>query len=168
MSQDRLGEPAAFLSGALHGRRGECKELESCEKCIEGDASRNITDCVWMHCKESEEKPSGSCVTKGEKAKEKCSFYNLTASCEALKLTTKEPPHSTTKEPLKPSTKEPEIRTPGTTASSPLTSSPELRPAGFDSASFIGGIVLILSIQTVIFFVVKFLRSKDSTYQTLI
>ncbi|KAL8220697.1 UNVERIFIED_CONTAM: hypothetical protein K2H54_052539 [Gekko kuhli] len=55
----------------------------------------------------------------------------------------------------------------GTTASPLLTGSPEFHPAGFDSASFIGGIVLVLSIQAVIFFVIKFLRSKDSTYQTL-
>uniref|UniRef100_A0ACB8FRI6 Uncharacterized protein n=1 Tax=Sphaerodactylus townsendi TaxID=933632 RepID=A0ACB8FRI6_9SAUR len=87
--------------------------------------------------------------------------------CEAPEKTTKEPPRPTTKEPPEPPSKEPEIRTPGTTASPPLTGSPEFRPAGFDSASFIGGIVLVLSIQAVIFFVIKFLRSKDSTYQTL-
>ncbi|XP_061452524.1 CD164 sialomucin-like 2 protein isoform X2 [Rhineura floridana] len=136
----------AALLGALlcgHGvvlsQAGGCKALESCDKCIEGDAALNITDCVWMHCRESEEKPgTGSCVGKEEPAKEKCSFFNVTTMCE------------------------------GTTASPPLTGSPEFRPPGFDSASFIGGIVLILSIQAILFFVVKFLRSKDSTYQTLI
>ncbi|KAJ6663406.1 hypothetical protein lerEdw1_009485 [Lerista edwardsae] len=147
---------------------GACKELGTCEKCIEGNSTLNISDCVWMYCKESEkESGAGSCVGKGEKAKEKCSFYNATTTCKAPKMTTKEPPHPTTKEPPRPSTKEPEVRTPGTTTSSPLTGSPEFHPPGFDSASFIGGIVLVLSIQTVIFFVVKFLRSKDSTYQTL-
>ncbi|XP_061452523.1 CD164 sialomucin-like 2 protein isoform X1 [Rhineura floridana] len=166
----------AALLGALlcgHGvvlsQAGGCKALESCDKCIEGDAALNITDCVWMHCRESEEKPgTGSCVGKEEPAKEKCSFFNVTTMCEAPKTTTKEPPHPTTKEPPKPFTKEPEIVTLGTTASPPLTGSPEFRPPGFDSASFIGGIVLILSIQAILFFVVKFLRSKDSTYQTLI
>ncbi|XP_015274089.1 PREDICTED: CD164 sialomucin-like 2 protein [Gekko japonicus] len=96
----------------IPSQAGECKDLESCEKCIEGAASLNITDCVWMLCRESKEKQ-------------------------------------------------------GTTASPLLTGSPEFHPAGFDSASFIGGIVLVLSIQAVIFFVIKFLRSKDSTYQTL-
>nr|XP_056702424.1 CD164 sialomucin-like 2 protein [Euleptes europaea] len=155
--------------GAVPSQAGECKDLESCEKCIEGAASLNITDCVWMLCRESKEKHgTGSCVGKGQPAKEKCSFYNITTMCEAAEKTTKEPPHPTTKEPPKPSTKEPEIRTPGTTASPPLTGPPKFHPAGFDSASFIGGIVLVLSIQAVVFFVIKFLRSKDSTYQTLI
>ncbi|XP_062818343.1 CD164 sialomucin-like 2 protein isoform X3 [Anolis carolinensis] len=152
MAPIRAGTPLASAAAALllllllceapqAGRAGECKELESCDKCIEGAASQNITNCVWMDCQESPEKPGiGSCVEKGEPAKEKCSFVNATAMCE------------------------------GPTASSPpppLTSSPEFHPPGFDSASFIGGMVLVLSIQAVIFFVVKFLRSKDSTYQTL-
>ncbi|XP_042296435.1 CD164 sialomucin-like 2 protein isoform X2 [Sceloporus undulatus] len=131
------------LLGFVHAlpspQTGECKELESCDKCLEGVASQNITNCMWMFCQESQEKPgTGRCVEKGEEAKEKCSFFNITTMCE------------------------------GTTAGSPpLTGSPEFRPPGFDSASFIGGIVLVLSIQAVLFFVMKFLRSKDSTYQTL-
>ncbi|XP_044291211.1 CD164 sialomucin-like 2 protein [Varanus komodoensis] len=150
---------------------GECKELEQCDKCIEGEASRNITDCVWMRCQESPEKPgTGSCVRKGEPAKEKCLFFNVTKMCEAPQTPTPTTEHSptTTKAPPKPQTKEPEIHTPGKCASTPpLTGTPEYRPPGFDSASFIGGIVLVLSLQAVIFFVVKFLRSKDNTYQTL-
>uniref|UniRef100_A0A670YFX4 CD164 molecule like 2 n=1 Tax=Pseudonaja textilis TaxID=8673 RepID=A0A670YFX4_PSETE len=55
----------------------------------------------------------------------------------------------------------------GSTTGPPETLPPEFYPPGFDSASFIGGIVLVLSIQAVAFFVVKFLRSKDNTYQTL-
>lgn len=59
-------------------------------------------------------------------------------------------------------------RPPGTTTTSaPLTGSPEFRPPGFDTASFIGGIVLVLCIQAVAFFIIKFIKSKDSTYQTL-
>ncbi|XP_066494860.1 CD164 sialomucin-like 2 protein [Tiliqua scincoides] len=158
-----------YAHGVVLSQAGECKELGTCEKCVEGNYTLNITDCVWMSCKELEgQSGAGSCVGKGEHSKEKCSFYNTSAMCKAPKMTTKEPTHPTTKEPPRLSTKEPEIHTPGTTASPPLTASPEFHPPGFDSASFIGGIVLVLSIQTVIFFVVKFLRSKDSTYQTLI
>lgn len=54
-----------------------------------------------------------------------------------------------------------------TTTSAPLTGSPEFHPPGFDTASFIGGIVLVLCIQAVAFFIIKFIKSKDSTYQTL-
>lgn len=54
-----------------------------------------------------------------------------------------------------------------TTTSAPLTGSPEFHPPGFDTASFIGGVVLVLCVQAVAFFVIKFIKSKDSTYQTL-
>lgn len=44
---------------------------------------------------------------------------------------------------------------------------PEAHGPGFDGASFIGGAVLVLSLQAVAFFVLRFLKAKDSTYQTL-
>lgn len=37
----------------------------------------------------------------------------------------------------------------------------------FDAASFIGGIVLVLGLQAVIFFLYKFFKSKDRNYHTL-
>ncbi|GLD72837.1 sialomucin core protein 24 isoform X2 [Lates japonicus] len=37
----------------------------------------------------------------------------------------------------------------------------------FDAASFIGGIVLVLGLQAVIFFLYKFCKSKDRNYHTL-
>ncbi|CAM5168075.1 unnamed protein product [Eretmochelys imbricata] len=158
------------------GWAGECKQLEPCERCIEGDASRNITGCVWMHCGALEEPGPGDCIGKGEATKETCSIYNVTATCpawraptkEPQRAPTKEPQRAPTKEPQRAPTKEPEILTPGTTAGPPLTATPEFRPPGFNSASFVGGIVLVLSIQAVFYFIVKFLKSKDSTYQTLI
>ncbi|XP_018528129.1 sialomucin core protein 24 isoform X1 [Lates calcarifer] len=39
--------------------------------------------------------------------------------------------------------------------------------ATFDAASFIGGIVLVLGLQAVIFFLYKFCKSKDRNYHTL-
>ncbi|XP_074832433.1 CD164 sialomucin-like 2 protein [Carettochelys insculpta] len=142
------------------GRAGECKQLESCERCLEGDKSLNITGCVWMGCGPTEEPVAESCIGKGEPPKETCSIYNVTAECPARR--------SPTKEPRRASTKEPGILTPGPTASPLPTAAPEFRPPGFDSASFVGGIVLVLSVQAVFYFIVKFLKSKDSTYQTLI
>ncbi|XP_029902707.1 sialomucin core protein 24 isoform X1 [Myripristis murdjan] len=69
------------------------------------------------------------------------------------------------------------ISTPGTTASpsngtatsiSPVapTSAPH-KDSTFDAASFIGGIVLVLGLQAVIFFLYKFCKSKDRNYHTL-
>ncbi|XP_041576740.2 CD164 sialomucin-like 2 protein isoform X4 [Taeniopygia guttata] len=78
----------------------------------------------------------------------------------ALKSHTEEPPRSHSKEPVTHSTRT-------TTSSAPLTGSPEFHPPGFDTASFIGGIVLVLCVQAVAFFLIKFIKSKDSTYQTL-
>ncbi|NWS88945.1 MUC24 protein, partial [Toxostoma redivivum] len=44
---------------------------------------------------------------------------------------------------------------------------PVPRKSTFDAASFIGGIVLVLGLQAVIFFLYKFCRSKDRNYHTL-
>lgn len=46
------------------------------------------------------------------------------------------------------------------------TSQPE-RKSTFDAASFIGGIVLVLGVQAVIFFLYKFCKSKERNYHTL-
>nr|XP_033813147.1 CD164 sialomucin-like 2 protein [Geotrypetes seraphini] len=125
----------------------KCKHLDSCKKCIEGDTGKNVTGCEWMHC--GTEK--SSCIVRTEAVRESCVVYNSTIMCEA--------PHATTKQP--------EIHTSAITPSH-LTNSPETRPPGFDVASFIGGIVLVLSAQAIFFFIIKFIKSKDSSYQTLI
>ncbi|NXQ16766.1 MUC24 protein, partial [Peucedramus taeniatus] len=59
--------------------------------------------------------------------------------------------------------------TTATTAGSNTTVAPVpvSRKSTFDAASFIGGIVLVLGLQAVIFFLYKFCRSKDRNYHTL-
>ncbi|NXY29522.1 MUC24 protein, partial [Pomatorhinus ruficollis] len=62
---------------------------------------------------------------------------------------------------------------PATTSHIPIGSNttvtpvPVPRKSTFDAASFIGGIVLVLGLQAVIFFLYKFCRSKDRNYHTL-
>ncbi|NXH53342.1 C16L2 protein, partial [Rhabdornis inornatus] len=102
----------------------------------------------------------GSCVRTGSAVRESCALYNSSALCRALKSHTEEPPGSHSKEPVTHPTRT-------TTTSAPLTGSPEFHPPGFDTASFVGGIVLVLCVQAVAFFIIKFIKSKDSTYQTL-
>uniref|UniRef100_UPI00398F5022 sialomucin core protein 24 isoform X1 n=1 Tax=Pristiophorus japonicus TaxID=55135 RepID=UPI00398F5022 len=51
----------------------------------------------------------------------------------------------------------------GTTLAPPLPH----KKSTFDAASFIGGIVLVLGLQAVIFFAVKFCKTKDRNYHTL-
>ncbi|XP_077567655.1 sialomucin core protein 24 isoform X1 [Stigmatopora nigra] len=56
----------------------------------------------------------------------------------------------------------------GSTTSVPVTPSPAPhKNSTFDAASFIGGIVLVLGLQAVVFFLYKFCKSKDRNYHTL-
>uniref|UniRef100_A0A8C2N3T6 CD164 sialomucin-like 2 n=2 Tax=Cricetulus griseus TaxID=10029 RepID=A0A8C2N3T6_CRIGR len=122
--------------------QGACKHLAHCERCV--DRAHNLSICVWQQC--GLEEP-GHCVAQAEVLKEGCSLYNRSESCPAFHH---HPTH------------EPEM---STTGSPPV---PETHGSGFDGASFIGGIVLVLSLQATAFFVMRFLKAKDSTYQTLI
>ncbi|KAL9825181.1 LOW QUALITY PROTEIN: CD164 sialomucin-like 2 protein [Geothlypis trichas] len=142
--------------GPAPTRAGECGRLSSCELCT---AVGNGTGCVWAGCGTPEEPGAGSCVQRGSAVPGTCALYNSSALCRALKSHTEEPPRSHSKEPVTHSTRT-------STTSAPLTGSPEL-PPGFDTASFIGGMVLVLCLQAVAFFLFKFIKSKDSTYQTL-
>ncbi|XP_064254302.1 CD164 sialomucin-like 2 protein isoform X3 [Passer domesticus] len=146
--------------GAAPTRAGECGKLSSCEVCTGSSRPHNGTDCVWVGCRTPEEPGAGSCVQRGSAVPGTCALYNSSALCPALKSHTEEPPRPHSKEPVTHSTR--------TTTSAPLTGSPEFHPPGFDTASFVGGMVLVLCVQAVAFFVIKFIKSKDSTYQTLI
>lgn len=44
---------------------------------------------------------------------------------------------------------------------------PEFSQASFDLSSFIGGIILVLSLQAGAFFALRFLKTKDSSYETM-
>nr|XP_030146235.1 CD164 sialomucin-like 2 protein isoform X4 [Taeniopygia guttata] len=147
--------------GPAPTRAGECGELRSCEVCTASSHPHNGTGCVWVGCGTPEEPGAGSCVQRGSAVRDTCALFNSSALCRALKSHTEEPPRSHSKEPVTHSTRT-------TTSSAPLTGSPEFHPPGFDTASFIGGIVLVLCVQAVAFFLIKFIKSKDSTYQTLI
>ncbi|NWV49493.1 MUC24 protein, partial [Daphoenositta chrysoptera] len=76
--------------------------------------------------------------------------------------------NATTHAPLPKTTITSATTTP-TTAGSDTTVAPVPVPrkSTFDAASFIGGIVLVLGLQAVIFFLYKFCRSKDRNYHTL-
>nr|XP_013810290.1 PREDICTED: CD164 sialomucin-like 2 protein [Apteryx mantelli mantelli] len=123
------------------GHAGTCRELGSCEKCLQGAASRNGTGCVWTGC--------GTPERPGERGP-RLPRGSLRAALRRRNPEATPPCSGGT-----------------TTTSAPLTGSPEFHPPGFDTASFIGGIVLVLSVQAVVFFIIKFIKSKDSTYQTL-
>ncbi|XP_053439464.1 sialomucin core protein 24-like [Nycticebus coucang] len=48
-----------------------------------------------------------------------------------------------------------------------IPTSQPIQKSTFDAASFIGGIVLVLGVQAIIFFLYKFCKSKERNYHTL-
>ncbi|XP_030345662.1 sialomucin core protein 24 [Strigops habroptila] len=85
---------------------------------------------------------------------------NTTTIANVTSVTT-HPPLPTTA--ISSATTTPSI--PGTNAT--VTPAPSPRKSTFDAASFIGGIVLVLGLQAVVFFLYKFCKSKDRNYHTL-
>ncbi|XP_064408219.1 CD164 sialomucin-like 2 protein isoform X3 [Latimeria chalumnae] len=154
-----------FLSCDSQTATGDCADLDSCEKCISREPSQNLTDCVWVLC----EAGNSSCTLRTE-VKEECSVYNETDMCSVERFTpvslTIKPATSVLKALLSTTKRTPT----STTETSPTSPAdvPEFDNSSFNTASFIGGIVLVLGLQAVCYFVIKFMKSKDSTYQTLV
>ncbi|XP_041068008.1 CD164 sialomucin-like 2 protein [Carcharodon carcharias] len=132
-----------LLSRVCEGQEEECAELETCEHCIAGDASLNLTDCVWARC-ESET----LCVSKTSDNLTDCTIHDEPSMCKAEEVSTTS------------------VETAATTEIP--TTTPVYSPSSFDPASFIGGIVLVLGAEAAFFFAVKFFKARDGTYQTLI
>ncbi|XP_065600692.1 CD164 sialomucin-like 2 protein [Cyrtonyx montezumae] len=147
---------AVLCAQGTAATRAECGELRSCELCTAAPPAPNGTACVWGGCGAPE---TWSCVRSGGATWDICVLYNSSALCPAaLKSPTKEPPP--------PPSKEPATRPPpphGPTGSGP-TDAPL---PGFHAASFVGGAVLVLGTQAALFFILRFIRSKDSAYRTL-
>ncbi|XP_052607473.1 sialomucin core protein 24 isoform X1 [Peromyscus californicus insignis] len=138
-----------------------CESRNSCVSCV--NTTINNTTCFWVDCQEAN-KTYCSSVLVGN-----CSLVNSTASC-SVPTATPVPTNSTAKPTTRPSspTPAPSIVTSAGAPNTTLTptSQPE-RKSTFDAASFIGGIVLVLGLQAVIFFLYKFCKSKERNYHTL-
>ncbi|XP_047429045.1 sialomucin core protein 24 isoform X2 [Mugil cephalus] len=114
------------------------------------------SECFWANC--STLVPSCHNST--------LSSYNDTCqnqSCSANVTSSTAPPttHNGTGTSTTPTTTSGGTSVPGTPTATPHKNST------FDAASFIGGIVLVLGLQAVIFFLYKFCKSKDRNYHTL-
>ncbi|XP_037376092.1 sialomucin core protein 24 [Talpa occidentalis] len=135
-------------------------ESHSCVSCV--NASRDNTSCFWIECKTAEK---SHCSQNSSKVGD-CQLLNSTDQCSVVP-TPPLPTHSTAKTTTlpSPSTTSPITTTSGT-ANTTLTPQP-MRKSTFDAASFIGGIVLVLGLQAVIFFLYKFCKSKERNYHTL-
>ncbi|XP_068841202.1 sialomucin core protein 24 isoform X3 [Capricornis sumatraensis] len=114
-----------------------CGSRNSCISCVDGNAT-----CFWVECKGKSYCSDNSTVSD-------CKVVNTTGFC-SVPTTTPTPTNST-----------------GTTNTTVTPTMQPMRKSTFDAASFIGGIVLVLGVQAVIFFLYKFCKSKERNYHTL-
>uniref|UniRef100_UPI0037E92F9C sialomucin core protein 24 isoform X2 n=1 Tax=Semicossyphus pulcher TaxID=241346 RepID=UPI0037E92F9C len=122
------------------------------------DSCGGTIDCQWVNCTTS---LVVGCQNMTLVANDNCT--NATCAGNGTVVTTVAPtPSSNISIPTAaPAT------TAGKTTTTPVAPSPAPHKNTFDAASFIGGIVLVLGLQAVIFFLYKFCKSKDRNYHTL-
>ncbi|XP_027031811.1 CD164 sialomucin-like 2 protein isoform X3 [Tachysurus fulvidraco] len=119
---------------------GDCSQLDSCDRCTSRDDALNQTRCIWRSCDNDNDT---KCISDTEDSGD-CAVYNDTSTC-----------------PISGS-----FDDSGSDDSS-SGSAPEFSQASFDLSSFIGGIILVLSLQAGAFFALRFLKTKDSSYETI-
>ncbi|XP_047415622.1 sialomucin core protein 24 isoform X2 [Sciurus carolinensis] len=136
-----------------------CESHNSCASCLTVNVSN--TACFWIECKEDKSYCSNNSAVSN------CSVLNNTVFCSGP--TTPVPTNSTAKVTTLPSssTYSTTVTTSGATNTTLAPTSQPARKSTFDAASFIGGIVLVLGVQAVIFFLYKFCKSKERNYHTL-
>ncbi|XP_032999463.1 sialomucin core protein 24 [Lacerta agilis] len=179
---------ASCLTPALAAAEEEkagCEKHTNCSSCISSTDKSEI-NCTWIFCNDT----LFYCTNATERS-DKCNSTSRNETCSvppnpttvvaptAANTTIPGPTHNTTI-PGKPTSARPTaanstIVTPaasnttstsGSTSPQP-TSKPSPHKSTFDAASFIGGIVLVLGLQAVIFFLYKFCKSKEQNYHTL-
>ncbi|XP_056620768.1 sialomucin core protein 24 [Triplophysa dalaica] len=161
-----------FLLGLLGSTSGLDLAEDGCMKLFNCEACSNMTDCQWMNCTDAQLCRNASI----ENETLGCINFNCTGTSTVSPPVTT--PANTTNSTVRPSntttvitTKSPTVApTQNGTVSNTTTVAPTTSPhkkSTFDAASFIGGIVLVLGLQAVIFFLYKFCKSKDRNYHTL-
>ncbi|CAM5132153.1 unnamed protein product [Natator depressus] len=160
----------ALLWRVAAAAAASCADLNTCSECV----NSTIPKCKWSQCQGSnfscENATRLNCTTISE-----C-FYSSTAATTAANATTAaaattanitsatSPAASFTASSTPVLST---VSTPGTTHTTESPPKPAPHKSTFDAASFIGGIVLVLGLQAVIFFLYKFCKSKDRNYHTL-
>ncbi|XP_026522444.1 sialomucin core protein 24 isoform X8 [Notechis scutatus] len=154
-----------------------CERHTNCSSCIAIESSQ--LNCTWLQCTGNKSRCTNSsstfpdCIAIPENGT--CAVFPVSTTTPINTTTVTSPTGSTinstsTGSPIKNTTT---IATTsvitdktGTSALIPTTKPPHHK-ASFDAASFIGGIVLVLGLQAVIFFLYKFCKSKEQNYHTL-
>ncbi|XP_066466602.1 sialomucin core protein 24 [Tiliqua scincoides] len=175
-----LGALLACLPSPLLGEKeANCGTFINCTSCI------SQLSCTWYSCNETRNFCANSTANSTDLVN--CTHTSHNGSCsviptptpEANKTTTFTPTPGNLTSPTSPKvtpTANATVTTPPATTASSATKGPEppkptAKPSPhkstFDAASFIGGIVLVLGLQAVIFFLYKFCKSKEQNYHTL-
>ncbi|XP_059368595.1 sialomucin core protein 24 isoform X3 [Carassius carassius] len=156
----------------------DCSLLKSCEAC------GNVTHCQWMQCSDE---PKFLCFNGSAENQTQTSCFSVNCTrpspspspspspTPSVNPTTNATINATTTGPttaVVPTgnstvTNVTSMSSTAAPAPSPSPSPSPSKSSTFDGASFIGGIVLVLGLQAVIFFLYKFCRSKDRNYHTL-
>ncbi|XP_014849413.1 PREDICTED: sialomucin core protein 24 isoform X3 [Poecilia mexicana] len=136
---------ALAMIGAAAAEDG-CTSM-TCEVCVKNP------QCAWANCTTS---PANvSCVSVTLVDKGNCSNATCSMNSTTVTVTPTHRGNSST------------TTTPASTLAPNTTTVAPHKNSTFDAASFIGGIVLVLGLQAVIFFLYKFCKSKDRNYHTL-
>ncbi|XP_053315017.1 sialomucin core protein 24 [Spea bombifrons] len=158
-----------------------CEDFKLCDTCTNHTEGLN---CSWVSCTNgSEPVCRNSSSVQGNCSEVPCreatTFTSSTTASAPVTPTenttmpvTASPPTSSTPNSTATTTTTNSTATSTTnmTSIAPSTSVSPTAPSKkgtFDAASFIGGIVLVLGIQAVIFFLYKFCKAKDRNYHTL-
>ncbi|XP_027603690.1 sialomucin core protein 24 [Pipra filicauda] len=142
---------------------GECSRVQQCSS-----SSTTVPPSIATAASSNATTASSNATTASSNATTAFSNVTTTSSATTAHTTIANVTNATTHAPL-PTTA---VTSPTTTPTTPGTSAtvtpaPAARKSTFDAASFIGGIVLVLGLQAVIFFLYKFCKSKDRNYHTL-
>ncbi|ELW50093.1 Sialomucin core protein 24 [Tupaia chinensis] len=149
--------PVTSLSPVPTPVPDSCENRNSCVSCF--NTSIDNTTCFWIDCKDSCENRN-SCV----------SCFNTSidnTTCFWIDCKDKSPYCSSNSTVSGCHVVNGSDFCYGTTNTTLTPTSPPARKSTFDAASFIGGIVLVLGVQAVIFFLYKFCKSKERNYHTL-
>ncbi|KAE8602720.1 hypothetical protein XENTR_v10014098 [Xenopus tropicalis] len=154
---------SAFATAASAG----CEEFKTCESC-KNETSLN---CSWVSC--SNDSVDARCINETQNTRNcsatPCGAISptstaVTATSPAASTSTNATTPASTTLPASTATKN---ATTTPSSSTTIAPTPPSKKGTFDAASFIGGIVLVLGIQAVIFFLYKFCKAKDRNYHTL-
>ncbi|XP_040284790.1 sialomucin core protein 24 isoform X2 [Bufo bufo] len=151
---------------------------EVCEGAVNCSACNIISGCMWAKCINATAAPSTEAPTTITSAAPKCvnsSIADCTKElCEGAATTnvtntttSTSTPAATTNSSAAPASSTAQSSATTSLKPSPVTTPSPIKKNTFDAASFIGGIVLVLGVQAVVFFLYKFCKAKDRNYHTL-